>query len=82
MAIFGQNGLWAAALYFGTIFALYGTKRVNFEDSKEIDQLPVIRARKAKQDPAEYRQQMLGQQFKKELTEEFKKSYGEKKYIR
>ena len=82
MAIFGKNGLWAAALYIGTIFALYGTKRVAFKDSKEIEAIATIAARKAKTDPGEYRAAAIRQRFKVDPSEEFKKAFTEKKYIR
>ena len=46
MAIFGKNGAWAAALYLGTLFALYGQKNAGFKDDKEVQEIVSIVARK------------------------------------
>ena len=47
MAIFGMNGLWAAAIYFGGLFALYGTKNSGFESATEMEDWWRVKARKA-----------------------------------
>ena len=45
MAIFGKQGLEAAALYLASLWALYGMKDAGFKD-KEIDQIVSIASRK------------------------------------
>ena len=52
MAILGKNGLYAGALYLAVLFGLYGMKDTSFKDSKEIDALEIILARKGKPDKA------------------------------
>ena len=47
MAIFGMNGLYAAALYFGGIFLLYGTKNSGFVNVAEMEDWWRVKARKA-----------------------------------
>ena len=47
MAIFGMNGLYAAALYFVGLFALYGTKNSGFESATEMEDWWRVKARKA-----------------------------------
>ena len=64
MAILGKNGLYAGALYLAALYALYGMKNVSFKDSKEIDAIQIIVARKGKPkkgDIANYRAQKLKQ---------------------
>jgi len=48
MAILGKNGLFAGAIYLAALFGLYGMKNVSFKDSKEVDALEIIVARKKK----------------------------------
>ena len=62
MAILGKNGLYAGALYLAALFGLYGMKNVSFKDSKEIDAIQIIVARKGKPkkgDIAKYRNARL-----------------------
>ena len=47
MAIFGMNGLYAAALYFVGLFALYGTRDAGFKTKTEMEDWWRIKARKA-----------------------------------
>jgi len=82
MAIFGKNGLFALGLYGVTLFALYGMKEVAFKDNDEVKRIASVAARAGKADPTEYRRQALTQQFKTDPGADFRKSYGEKKYIR
>ena len=83
MAIFGKNGLYAFGLYFATLFALYGTKEVAFEDNDAVKRIASVAARAGKVDVGEYRREVYASsKFKSEPTAEFKKVYEEKKYIR
>ena len=47
-----MNGLYALGLYFAALFAVYGRKQTGFKDSKEIDAIGILVARKAKPDKA------------------------------
>ena len=47
MAIFGMNGLWAAAFYFGGLFALYGQRNAGFKDKEDMERFWRIEGRKA-----------------------------------
>ena len=47
MAIFGQNGLSAAALYVATLFALYGQKNAGFPNKAALSQIQSIMDRKS-----------------------------------
>jgi hypothetical protein len=82
MAIFGKNGLYALGLYVGTLWALYGMKEVAFKDNDEVKRIASVAARAGKADIGEYRRQALSQKFKTDPGAEFRKAYGEKKYIR
>ena len=46
MAIFGQNGLSAAAIYLATIFALYRQKQAGFPDKASLAKVANIISRK------------------------------------
>ena len=54
--------MYALGLYFAALFAVYGQKQTGFKDSKEIDAIGILVARKAKPDKAavgQYRQAIL-----------------------
>ena len=75
MAILGKTGLYGAALYLATLFAIYGQKNVSFKDSKEVDLIQTLVLRKAKLDKAGvrgYREQRLSSVLKMDT-----KRYGD-----
>ena len=82
MAIFGKNGLYAAALYIGGIWLLYGRKSASFKDTKEIDNLPSVKFRKtepSKSQVAAYRRRRVA----KETDQKFKTDFvGTKSWVR
>jgi len=47
MAIFGKNGLQAAALYLGTLWAVYSTRNAGFKKGEE-EKIVAIASRKNK----------------------------------
>lgn len=47
MAIFGMNGLYAAGLYFGLVFAVYSTRSSGFKNSAQMDSWWRIAQRKS-----------------------------------
>ena len=46
MAIFGRQGLEAAALYLATLWAVYGMKNAGFKDQADIDKIVTLVSRK------------------------------------
>ena len=42
-----MNGLWAAAFYFGGLFALYGQRNAGFKDKEDMERFWRIEGRKA-----------------------------------
>ena len=46
MAIFGRQGLEAAALYLATLWAVYGMKNAGFKDQADIDKIVPLVSRK------------------------------------
>ena len=46
MAIFGKNGLEAAAMYLAILWAVYGQKDAGFADKAEFDKIEAIAFRK------------------------------------
>ena len=89
MAIFGKNGLWAAAIYLGSLVAVYNRKKVTYKDDKEIDALPSVAFRKSLKgkSKSEKESAVRAERAKKyptgkDYSPEFKKAYEEAKWAR
>ena len=87
MTIFGKNGLWAAGLYVGTLYALYGQKQAGFAKSEDVDAIDIVAARKNKTPAADYRANKLRGASDKRYAEmlkdgKFAEAYQKKEWLR
>ena len=85
----GKNILWGTALYLGAIWGLYNQKKITFKDKAELEQaVGNIGVRKVatKENWGTTRAERMRIAEERnpsmKLSAEFKKSYGEQKWVR
>ena len=85
----GKNILWGTALYLGAIWGLYNQKKITFKDKAELEQAVgqiAVRKGATKDTWGTIRTEQMRRKEEAnptmKLTAEFKKSYGEQKWVR